>query len=98
MKYVMFLGALLLPSVGCAATFHSPYYAYDDCEYEYVYVPTKKIVTVYGPGYYHHGHHKHKRFVKVIKHGYSNNPYSHHFKKSHNKKIIKKTVHKHSHH
>ena len=103
MKYIAFLSVLFFSSVGCAATFHSPYYVYDDCEYEYVYVPAKKIVTVYGPGYHHGYSHHHKSSYRVVKYGASHPKYKKHksykkYKAHPYKKVYKKKVYSHKHH
>ena len=96
MKYFIFLLALGMPSLGCAATLHTPYVVYDDCEYEYewVYVPRKKVkvVTVY-PGSHHHPRYIRHRVVKGHPHHVR---YKKRYKKKHKKH--KKVVHTHKYH
>ena len=92
MKYIVFLSILLFSTVGCAATFHSPYYLYDDCDHEYIYVPVKKTVVVYSGSPYQYRYYrwwkspKHSHKIVKKKHVKIKKKYLKVKKKQHNKK------------
>lgn len=86
MKYIVFLSILLFSTMGCAATFHSPYFFYDDCDQEYyTYIPVKKTVVVYSGNPYQYGYY---RWWKSPKHSHKivKKKYVKVKKKQHNKK------------